>query len=83
VWSLPVGGNGHALEPLTGGGVDRFRANDAFRPETLDNLWVVNDVADRRDRSGLLGGLLNDVQCPPNSPAVAKFVGHDDAFLVG
>jgi hypothetical protein len=74
-----VGGDRHAPEPAAGGFGDRRRALDAALTQALDDLRIVDDVADRGDRTGALGRGGDDLERAPNSPTVAQLLGDHDA----
>ena len=61
-----VGGDRHAPEPAVGGLGDRRRALDAALTQALDDLRIVDDVADRGDRAGALGRGFDDLEGAPN-----------------
>ena len=48
--------------------------------QPLDDLRVVDDVADRGDRPGALGRGFDDVERAANPPAVAQLLGDHDAL---
>ncbi len=75
-----VGGDRHAPESAGGGLGDRRRALDAALTQSLDDLRIVDDVADRGDRAGALGRGFDDLERAPNAPAVAQLLGDDDAL---
>ena len=48
--------------------------------QALDDLRVVDHVADRGDRAGALGRGFDDLERAPHAPAVAQLLGDDDAL---
>src|SRR5690606_20342399 len=56
---------------------------DALAAESLDDLRVVDDVADGRDRMLGIGGVLDDIDRATNAPAIAEGLRDHDLTLAG
>jgi len=78
----PVGRNRHPAEAPLFGLLDRFRALNPNLAQAQNDLWVVDDIPDRSDWSIGHSGGGNNIDCSPHTPAIAKFFGNDDTFLI-
>ncbi len=73
-----MSGDRYAPEPAAGRLGNRPRAFDSPGAQPVDDLRIVNDIADGRDRSGAFSRRFDDFERAPNPPAVAKLPGDDD-----
>ena len=78
--SHAVGSDGDAPEAALLRLIDGGGALDAAAAQALDDLRVVDDIADGCNRASDGCCLLDDVEGAADAPAVAEFRGDDDAL---
>ena len=81
--SHPMCGYRDPFESFARGRIDGIGAMDTFFLESFYDLRIVNDVANRRDRTCLLGRFFDDVERAPDTPAITELIGDNDFLLSG